>query len=152
MLDETGFYAPSMAHNALPSRPWLGISAYLSIILQYLNRFAIRSRGSVPCPMAGRRFPTFVPHVVAQSLTRVNSSNALARVMRSTSSGVVPLISAIFFITYGMFDESFRVPRCGSGAMYGQSVSRRILSSGSSDTVCTSFFAFLKVTTPPTPI
>ena len=96
MLDETGFYAPSVAHNALPSRPWLGISAYLSIILQYLNRFAIRSRGSVPCPMAGRRFPTFVPHVVAQSLTRVNSSNALARVMRSTSSGVVPLISAIF--------------------------------------------------------
>ncbi len=151
MLDETGFYAPSVAHNALPSRPWLGISAYLSIILQYLNRFAIRSRGSVPCPMA-RRFPTFVPHVVAQSLTRVKSSNAFARVLRSTSSGVVPLISAIFFITYGMFDESFLVPRCGSGAMYGQSVSRRILSSGSSDTVFTSFFAFLKVTTPPTPI
>ena len=49
MLDETGFYAPSVAHNALPSRPWLGISAYLSIILQYLNRFAIRSRGRV-CP------------------------------------------------------------------------------------------------------
>ena len=61
MLDETGFYAPSVAHNALPSRPWLGISAYLSIILQYLNRFAIRSRGSVPCPMAGRRFPAFIP-------------------------------------------------------------------------------------------
>ena len=111
MLDETGFYAPSMAHNALPSRPWLGISAYLSIILQYLNRFAIRSRGSVLCPMAGRRFATFVPHVVAQSLTRVKSSNAFARVLRSTSSGVVPLISAIFFITYGMFDESFLVPR-----------------------------------------
>ena len=51
--------------------------------------------------MAGRRFMLFIPHVVAQSLTRVNSSNALARVMRSTSSGVVPLISAIFFITYG---------------------------------------------------
>ena len=33
MLDETGFYAPSMAHNALPSRPWPGISAPLSIIL-----------------------------------------------------------------------------------------------------------------------
>ena len=47
MLDETGFYAPSVAHNALPSRPWLGISAYLSIILQYLNRFAIRSRERV---------------------------------------------------------------------------------------------------------
>ena len=28
MLDETGFYAPSMAHNALPSRPWLDISGF----------------------------------------------------------------------------------------------------------------------------
>ena len=28
MLDETSFYAPSMAHNALPSRPWLGISGF----------------------------------------------------------------------------------------------------------------------------
>ena len=28
MLDETGFYAPSVAHNALPSRPWLGISGF----------------------------------------------------------------------------------------------------------------------------
>ena len=26
MLDETGFYAPSVAHNAFPSRPWLRIS------------------------------------------------------------------------------------------------------------------------------
>ena len=33
MLDETGFYAPSVAHNALPGRPWPGISAPLSIIL-----------------------------------------------------------------------------------------------------------------------
>lgn len=33
MLDENGFYAPSMAHHALPSRPWPGISAPLSIIL-----------------------------------------------------------------------------------------------------------------------
>ena len=41
------FYAPSVAHNALPSRPWLGISAYLNIILQYLNSFAIRSLRSV---------------------------------------------------------------------------------------------------------
>ena len=28
MLDETGFYAPSMAHNTLPSHPWLGISVF----------------------------------------------------------------------------------------------------------------------------
>ena len=32
MLDENGFYAPSVAHNALPSRPWLGISAFCGII------------------------------------------------------------------------------------------------------------------------
>ena len=30
--DETGFYAPSVAHNALPSRPWLGISVFHGII------------------------------------------------------------------------------------------------------------------------
>ena len=29
MLDETGFYAPSLAHNALPVRPWPGISVFL---------------------------------------------------------------------------------------------------------------------------
>mgnify|MGYP006972154135 FL=1 len=29
MLDETGFYAPSVAHNALPGRPWPGISVFL---------------------------------------------------------------------------------------------------------------------------
>ena len=28
MLDETGFYAPFVAHNALPCRPWQGISVY----------------------------------------------------------------------------------------------------------------------------
>ena len=113
MLDETGFYAPSMAHNALPSRPWLGISAYLSIILQYLNSFAIRSSGSIRVPITGRRFVALTSHAVAQSrkLTRLKSSNAFARVTRSTSSGIMPLISAIFDMTYGMFDESFLVPR-----------------------------------------
>ena len=33
MLDETGFYAPSMAHNALPCLPWQGISVFHGIIL-----------------------------------------------------------------------------------------------------------------------
>ena len=32
MLDETGVYAPSMAHNTLPSHPWLGISVFHGII------------------------------------------------------------------------------------------------------------------------
>ncbi|RHL27386.1 hypothetical protein DW028_11755 [Agathobacter rectalis] len=33
MLDETGFYAPSLAHNALPCLPWQGISVFHGIIL-----------------------------------------------------------------------------------------------------------------------
>ena len=44
--DETGFYAPSVAHNALPRRPWRCISVVLSIILQTLGSFAMRSRKS----------------------------------------------------------------------------------------------------------
>ena len=43
MLDETGFYVPSMAHNALPRRPCRCISGYQGIILQTLNSFASRS-------------------------------------------------------------------------------------------------------------
>ena len=45
-LRETGFYAPSVAHNALPRRPWRCISVVLSIILQTLGSFAMRSRKS----------------------------------------------------------------------------------------------------------
>jgi len=33
MLDETGFYAPSVAHNALPRPPPQGISVFHGIIL-----------------------------------------------------------------------------------------------------------------------
>ena len=44
--DETGFYAPSVAHNALPRRPWRCISVVISIILQTLGSFAMRSRKS----------------------------------------------------------------------------------------------------------
>ena len=52
--DETGFYAPSVAHNALPRRPWRCISAILSIILQTLSSFAMRSRKST-CARRPRR-------------------------------------------------------------------------------------------------
>ena len=45
--DETCFYAPSVAHNALPRRPWRCISAILSIILQTLSSFAMRSHKSM---------------------------------------------------------------------------------------------------------
>ena len=36
-----------MAHNALPRRPWRCISVVLSIILQTLGSFAMRSRKSM---------------------------------------------------------------------------------------------------------
>lgn len=52
--DETGFYAPSVAHNALPRRPWRCISAILSIILQILSSFAMRSHKSM-CARRPRR-------------------------------------------------------------------------------------------------
>ena len=69
MLDETGFYAPSVAHNALPRRPWRCISVVLSIILQTLGSFAMRShestrRHSKPRP------GTYAPYVVVK-LSRV---------------------------------------------------------------------------------
>ena len=52
--DETGFYAPSVAHNALPRRPWRCISVVLSIILQTLSSFAMRSHKSM-CACCPRR-------------------------------------------------------------------------------------------------
>ena len=54
LADETGFYAPSVAHNALPRRPWRCISVVLSIILQTLGSFAMRSRKSM-CARRPRR-------------------------------------------------------------------------------------------------
>ena len=52
--DETGYYAPSVAHNALPRRPWRCISVVLSIIRQTLGSFAMRSRKSM-CARRPRR-------------------------------------------------------------------------------------------------
>ena len=51
-------------------------------------------------------------------------------VSRMISSAETPLISASFSTTYGRFPEKFRFPRFGTGARYGQSVSRTIRSSG----------------------
>ena len=65
MLDETGFYVPSMAHNALPRRPCRCISGYQGIILQTLNSFAIRSHGNT-CTLAVAA--AYVPYVVAKLL------------------------------------------------------------------------------------
>ena len=60
ILDETGFYAPSMAHNTLPSHPWLGISVFMCIILQYLNSFASRLHEGVPSPGCVPGLPVFL--------------------------------------------------------------------------------------------
>ena len=53
MLDETGFYAPSMAHNALPSRPWLGISVFHGIISTVSKPFRYSLTGSMCVATAG---------------------------------------------------------------------------------------------------
>ena len=126
MLDETGFYAPSMAHTPCPAvmAGHFCVFKHNPTVSKPL-RYSLTRECTVPHGRAA--VPDFRPSCCGSITTRVKSSNAFARVLRSTSSGVVPLISAIFDITYGMFDESFLVPRCGSGAMYGQSVSRRIL-------------------------
>ena len=61
MLDETGFYAPSVAHNAFPSRPWLRISVlhgHNPTVSKQL-RYAL-SRESVCTPPGG----AYGPYVV----------------------------------------------------------------------------------------
>ena len=51
MLDETGFYAPSMAHNALPSRPWLGISVFHGIISTLSKQLRYSHEGKLCVPV-----------------------------------------------------------------------------------------------------
>ena len=53
MLDETGFYAPSMAHNALHSRPWLGISVLHGIISTVSKPLRYLLMGSMCAATAG---------------------------------------------------------------------------------------------------
>ena len=58
MLDETGFYAPSVAHNAFPSRPWLRISVFHghNPTVSKQLRYAL-SRESVCTPPGGAYGP-----------------------------------------------------------------------------------------------
>ena len=69
-----------------------------------------------------------------------------------TSCVSSPLICASFSATYFILRLSFLLPRLGSGAIYGLSVSRTILSIGIYAAASTSFLAFLNVRTPPIPI
>ena len=80
-----------------------------------------------------------------------NSRLAFAAVIRMTSSSEISLSSAIALTTYGRYKDEFLFPLKGTGARYGQSVSRIKYSIGVSATTSFSFFAFLKVTTPPIP-
>ena len=71
MLDETGFYAPSVAHNAFPSRPWLRISVlhgHNPTVSKQL-RYAL-SRESV-CTTPGGAYG---PYAVVVILLGVNSN------------------------------------------------------------------------------
>ena len=51
------------------------------------------------------------------SFAFLNKSKALFQVISSTSSREIPFISAIFFTISGIYLESFRLPRYGSGAI-----------------------------------
>ena len=64
-----------------------------------------------------------------------------------TSCVSSPLICASFSATYFILRLSFLLPRLGSGAIYGLSVSRTILSIGIYAAASTSFLAFLNLRT-----
>ena len=72
--------------------------------------------------------------------------------MSIISWGETPLISAIFSATDWIIGEQLRLPRQGSGAIYGQSVSRSSLSMGAACTASTALRLFLKVRTPVKPM
>ena len=61
MLDETGFYAPSVAHNAFPSRPWLRISVLHGHNPTVSKQLRYSLYKECTCPMAGRRFMHLAP-------------------------------------------------------------------------------------------
>ena len=72
MLDETGFYAPSVAHNAFHSRPWLWISVlhgHNPTVSKQL-RYAL-SRESVCTPPGGAYGPYAVVVIHSGELLRV---------------------------------------------------------------------------------
>ena len=69
MLDETGFYAPSVAHNAFHSRPWLWISVlhgHNPTVSKQL-RYAL-SRESVCTPPGGAYGPYAVVVIHSREL------------------------------------------------------------------------------------
>ena len=73
---------------------------------------------------------------------------ATAEVASATSSKLTPLISAIRSATYLTYAGSFRCPRWGVGAKYGESVSTSILSRGTYLATSAAFLALANVTGP----
>ena len=73
---------------------------------------------------------------------------AFAVVVEATFSIGSLSVSAIFVATNGRYALSLRLPLCGTGARYGESVSNRILFSPIEGKASRSVCAFLKVTTP----
>ena len=80
MLDETGFYAPSMAHNALPSRPWLGISVFHGIIStvskqlrysltrEYIRQPFVENEAPSYCQQKRKQPPSSRPKIASSNL------------------------------------------------------------------------------------
>src|SRR3954452_5576217 len=78
-----------------------------------------------------------------------NSRSKFAVVISAIRSGVIPRTSARRRTVSTTNAGSFRFPRCGTGARYGQSVSTRIRSSGGTSAAARSVSAFGNVNTPP---
>ena len=76
-------------------------------------------RSACGCTLTHRNLPHFSS--TGRSQTEKSCSDQAIRHRTVDVYKRQPLISAIFAITYGIFRESLRVPRCGSGAIYGQS-------------------------------
>ena len=102
MLDETGFYAPSMAHNALPSRPWLGISVFHGIIsvsythLDVYKRQAVTPLATIPAPIPTVSFPVTSVVIFCAPAPAPIEMPSLATIVAAVS--YTHLSSVLFFL------------------------------------------------------
>ena len=81
----------------------------------------------------------------------LNSLSPFSRHISIIFSVETPFNSAIFAAVYFIMPLWDFSPRCGAGAIYGQSVSSRSLSIGTASHAAHAFFEFLNVSTPVNP-
>ena len=101
------------------------------VSLLFLDLLVCASAFSSSCRvrMHFSRFKSFFSSLIGLIYIPYNRF-AFSQVTVSTSSDIIPFISAIASITSGRYREQFRLPRCGVGARYGQSVSTTSCSTG----------------------